>query len=157
MSGESRINQVANRPDPISDTQRDRWRSAQGFMDADQVVKRDVYPDIDVPAWLAPGQRKRLGKAIVALKEQFGLPSSFAKHLEQFRQQRNEFTHNIWRDGDAPLRVGSELTKMPLHRTARELSKLFSDLLMKAHEIRFQVATKMLEDEIDVFKRRWPS
>src|SRR5437660_1311136 len=87
-----------------------------------ELLRSFGYPDNDVPAWLAPGQRHRLAKAIAALNEQFGLPSSFTGHLERFRTQRNEFTHNIWRDGD--MRVGSELTKMhqkvrDLYRTAR--------------------------------------
>ncbi|MDX3972130.1 MAG: hypothetical protein QHD01_36785 [Bradyrhizobium sp.] len=116
------------------------------------------YPDNKVPEWLVSGQNKRLKRAIDALKEQFDLPSSFASELHRFRDRRNEFVHQIWKDPDAKLEVGNGLDKMSqkvaaLYRTAKELSDIFGPLLMRLGEKRYQREAKRLEEEIKYWKR----
>jgi hypothetical protein len=38
-----RVQQFANRPNMIGDPERDRWRGAQGFMHAAEIVVRHVW------------------------------------------------------------------------------------------------------------------
>jgi hypothetical protein len=45
LSGERRINQIANRPNAISNAKRHRWRAAQSLMHAAEIVERDVQRD----------------------------------------------------------------------------------------------------------------
>jgi hypothetical protein len=117
------------------------------------------YPDIDdLPAWLAKGQHKKLKKAIEALKEQFDLRSDFIAELHAFREDRNEFTHQIWAEPTAKLEVGEGLSKMQrkvaaLYQHARRLSDIFGPLLKKLGEERYQREAKRLEEEIKYWQR----
>lgn len=116
------------------------------------------YPDIDLPAWLAKGQHKKLKKAIDALKERFDFPSDFVSELHAFREERNEFVHEIWADPTAKLEVGEGLNKMKrkvaaLYRHARRLSDIFGPLLLKLGEKRYQLEARRLEEEIAYWKR----
>jgi hypothetical protein len=115
------------------------------------------YPDIDLPAWLAKGQHKKLKNAIDALKKRFQFPSDFVTELHAFRNKRNEFVHEIWADPDAKLEVGEGLTRMrrkvnALYAHANRLSKIFGPLLLKLGEKRYEIESKRLEEEIKHWK-----
>jgi len=115
------------------------------------------YPDIDLPAWLAKGQHKKLKDAIDALKKRFQFPSDFVTELHAFRDKRNEFVHEIWADPDAKLEVGEGLTKMrrkvsALNAHANRLSKIFGPLLIKLGDKRYEIESKRLEEEIEHWK-----
>ncbi|WMT73944.1 hypothetical protein [Bradyrhizobium sp. Ash2021] len=117
------------------------------------------YPDIDLPAWLAKGQHKKLKKAIDALKERFDFPSDFVSELHAFREKRNDFTHQIWADPTAKLEVGEGLEKMrrkvsKLYQHARRLSDIFGPLLLKLGEKRYQREAKRLDEEIKYWQRQ---
>jgi hypothetical protein len=117
------------------------------------------YPDVQhLPAWLAKGQHQKLKQAIDALKEQFDLPSDFVAELNAFREDRNEFTHQIWADPTAKLEVGEGLNKMQrkvsaLYQHARRLSDIFGPLLKTLGEKRYAREAKRLEEEIKYWQR----
>jgi hypothetical protein len=118
------------------------------------------YPDTDVPSWLLPGEHVNLANAIVALRKQFKLPATFEAELHRFREERNDFTHNIWRDPDARIETGDDLEKLikkviRLYSKARALTNMFGRLKIVGHEIRAQVAMEKLERGVQSFTERY--
>lgn len=123
-----------------------------------ELLRSFGYPDIDLPAWLAKGQHKKLKQAIDALKKQFKLPDDFVAELHAFRTKRNDFVHEIWSDPDAKLEVGEGLNKMrrkvsALYQHSRRLSDILGPLLLRLGDKRYQREAKLLEAEIKYWKK----
>ena len=116
------------------------------------------YPDIDLPAWLAKGQHKKLKKAIDALKDRFDFPSDFVSELHAFREKGTISRTKSATDPTAKLEVGEGLKKMrrkvsELYQHARRLSDIFGPLLLKLGEKRYQREAKRLDEEIKYWQR----